>query len=385
MEPGFAAIARIAVLAGVGLAAAAPRAAVGQTETVLYSFNPAGADGGPQSPAGKLLLDAARDLIGTTYSGGAKGRGTLYELSPAGVLSILHDFAHPEFGPGSGVTADAAGNVYGATLGNSFNNGSVYRFSRDGSEQAVTVALPGPSEPQGEPLIDRQGSLALTSTGGGAANDGTVFTVTPSGAVTVLYSFTGVGGSLPMYGKLAMDTAGNFYGTTNHSNQTGGDGTVFEVTPAGVHMVLYDFSTNPLNYFGPNAGLLRDTAGNLYGTLTNGGPAGVGCVYKLSPARVFSVIYSFKNNEADGVRPNGGLIEDAAGNLYGTTQGGGANGAGTVFEVTQAGVETILHSFGEAPDAGFPTAGVIMDRAGTLYGAAGGGAFNGGAIYKITR
>jgi uncharacterized repeat protein (TIGR03803 family) len=212
-----------------------------------------------------------------------------------------------------------------------------------------------------------------------------VFTVAPSGAVTLLYSFTGVGGSLPMYGKLAMDAAGNFYGTTNHSNQTGGDGTVFEVTPAGVHTVLYDFSTNPLNYFGPNAGLLRDTAGNLYGTLTNGGPAGEGCVYELSAARVFSVIYGFKNNEADGVRPNGGLIEDAAGNLYGTTQGGGANGAGTVFEVTQAGVETILHSFGEAPDAGFPIAGVIMDRAGTLYGAAGGGAFNGGAIYNITR
>ena len=137
---------------------------------------------------------------------------------------------------------------------------------------SLELTVQGPVQPGGEPLIDLQGQLALTSAIGGAFNDGTVFTVAANGVPTVLYSFTGVGGSLPTPGKLAMDVAGSFYGTTLHSTQTGGSGTIFQVTPTGNHTILYDFTANPSHYFAPNGGLLLDRNGNIYGTAMLGGP-----------------------------------------------------------------------------------------------------------------
>jgi len=207
--------------------------------------------------------------------------------------------------------------------------------------------------------------VAAASFSGGAAGQ----------TLTSLYTFTGAGdGATPIAGVIS-DGAGNLYGTTfwgGTVNATGsnGNGTVFKLTPNGsgtyTESVLYAFSGG--NDGGlPGAGLIADTAGNLYGTTEYGGTSGNGVVFKVTPAGVETVLYSF-NGTPDGSRPLAGLIFDTAGNLYGTTQFGGTSGNGTVFMVTPAGAETVLYSFLGANDGEFPAAGLLRDTSGNLFG-----------------
>jgi uncharacterized repeat protein (TIGR03803 family) len=197
---------------------------------------------------------------------------------------------------------------------------------------------------------------------------------------TVLHRFTGPDGSLPQAGVI-RDSAGNLYGTTYF----GGSiccGVVFKVDPAGEETVLYNFGllTGPYGS-NPTAGVIRDLAGNLYGTTSFGGIVGGRClnlefscgvVYELDPAGNETVLYSFKGL-GDGFYPNG-VIRDEAGSLYGTASNGGiypcyptGTGCGVIFKLGPAGQETVLYRFKGAPDAANPAAGVIRDSAGNLY------------------
>ena len=185
---------------------------------------------------------------------------------------------------------------------------------------------------------------------------------------------------------LLQDASGNLYGTT-FAGGTNGYGTVFKVTPAGVETVLYSFSGGTDGQY-PQAGLIQDASGNLYGTTYGidlyGGTNSNGTVFKVTPSGVGTVLYSFGTG-TDGNYPYAGLIQDASGNLYGTTTGGGANNKGTVFKVTPAGVETVLHSFGTGTDGRYPYAGLIQDTSGNLYGTThGGGTNNIGTVFKIS-
>ena len=209
----------------------------------------------------------------------------------------------------------------------------------------------------------------------------------------ILYSFCAAAnctdGSGP-YAGVIQDAAGNLYGITTYGGANG-DGAVFELRPpkpAGgswTETVLYSFcsAANCTDGKGPNGGLLQDAAGNLYGATAYGGAndaanSGGGTLFKLAPPALEggswteTVLYSFcyAANCADGVRPNGGLIQDAAGNLYGTTYGGGDHGVGVVFELDNAGQETALYSLGtnESVDGANPTGGVVQNAAGNLYG-----------------
>ena len=276
-------------------------------ETVLHSFTVTGGDGA-YSLAG-LVLDAQGNLYGTTDGGGA-GYGTVFKVDTAGKETVL------------------------------------YSFTGTGGDGAV---------PEAGLVQDAQGNLYGTTVDGGAFGQGTVFKLDTTGKETVLYSFTGYDGSGPEAG-LVLDAQGNLYGTTKYGGNLAcyapyGCGTVFKLDTTGKETVLYSFTgTGTGDGEAPEAGLVLDTKGNLYGTTpyggTNGGASNGGTVFKVDTTGKETVLYSFAGTGAgDGQNPEAGLVLDAQGNLYGTTYFGGANAGGTVFKVDTTGKETVLHSF----------------------------------------
>jgi uncharacterized repeat protein (TIGR03803 family) len=203
---------------------------------------------------------------------------------------------------------------------------------------------------------------------------GAVFKVTPSGAETVVYNFGASGdGSHPIAG-LVKDKYGNFYGTTETGGEPGcfmgsGCGTVFEFTSSGTETILHSFDPSGTDGSEPLAGLVLDKEGNLYGTTYIGGAYNYGTVFKLTPSGTETILHSFDANGIDGYGAAAGVVLDAKGNLYGTTQSGGTYGLGTVYKLTPSGTETILHSFGASGDGYDPYAsGLIRDKKGNLYG-----------------
>ena len=186
---------------------------------------------------------------------------------------------------------------------------------------------------------------------------------------------------------LITDGAGNFYGTAVHTGPSG-SGQVFKITAAGVESTIYSF-TSPTDGYGPAGLLAIDGQGNLYGTTENGGAYwqspdySPGTVFKISPSGA-KTMYSFGQSNIDGMNPNGSVILDSSGNLYGTTQNGGANGKGTLFKISSSGVMSILYSFGaSATDGQNPSGSIVMDNAGNIYGTTqNGGANNKGTVFK---
>ena len=242
------------------------------------------------------------------------------------------------------------------------------------------------SNPYAGLIMDPEGNLYGTTYYGGAYDYGTVFKLAPSGTETVLYSFGGRRGDgwYPQAG-LIIDTEGNLYGTTSEGGAYGyTNGTVFKLTSSGTETVLYSFhgfgSQSHDGYY-PLGGLIMDTAGNLYGTTAQGGTYDLGTVFKLTPSGTETLLYSFVGQPNDGARPYAGLITDKAGNLYGTTAQGGY-GFGTVFKVTPSGTETVLHRF--LGDGASPFAGLIMDENGNLYGTTYQGRRGYGTVFELS-
>jgi uncharacterized repeat protein (TIGR03803 family) len=306
-------------------------------EQVLFSF--AGA-GDPDHPYAALTFDKAGNLYGTTQMGGAYGQGTVFELTPTSSgwsETVLYSFTGgPDGGqPTGNVIFDAAGRLYGTT----------------------------------------------TVGGGGSCNlgCGTAFELTPGYGgwkENVLYSFNGSSDGRAPQAGLIFDAAGNLYGTTlmggSDANCSSGCGTVFKLTQGGSgwnHGVLYSFAGGN-DGASPYAGVIFDKSGNIYGTTSAGGPSGNGTVFKLAfNSWNESVLYAFAGG-ADGAAPEGGLLMDAANNLYGTTFQGGHGGYGVVFELSPSNgnwQERVLHRFADAPAAG-PVSGLVFDNAGNIYG-----------------
>ena len=329
------------------------------TYTVLYSFTGSPTDGA--NPEAGVIRDTAGNLYGTTYYGGAssnckQGCGTVFKVTASGTETVLHNFTGYQTGDGAspygGLILDKAGNLYGTTYygGASSNCGDV--------------------------------------------GCGAVFKLTPSGTETVLYSFAGyfTDGAFPAAG-LVRDKTGNLYGTTNSGGSSvecaNGCGVVFMLTPAGTETLLEVFGVTSAGQY-PDASLIRDTAGNLYGTTAGGGssncPSGCGTVFKLPRGGgITEVLYSLAGGSF-GFMPAAPLLRDAIGNVYGTTEQGGASGSfGTVFKLTPSGAETVLHSFAGAPtDGANPLSGLIEDSAGNFYGTTySGGASGFGTVYKL--
>jgi uncharacterized repeat protein (TIGR03803 family) len=362
-------------------------------ETVLYTFT-GGADGA--NPSAGVIGDSAGNLYGTTSGGGTAGYGVVYKLDKAGHETVLYTFEGGGSYPYAGVIEDSAGNLYGtASSGGGIGDccGVVYKLDAAGHYTVLYTFAEGAERPYGAEggypqagvIRDSAGNLYGTTDRGGAADAGVVFKLDTNGQETVLANFPGPSdGSFPATGVVG-DSAGNLYGTAS-SGDPSNAGVVYELDTAGHETVLYSFTGGADGAF-PEAGVIRDSAGNLYGTTTRGGTEDQGVVYKLDTVGQETVLYSFGGG-ADGANPyTAGVIRDPAGNLYGTTGVGGINGlegVGVVYKLDTAGNYTVLHSFTGGADGANPYTGVIRDPAGNLYGTTGvGGAANAGVVFKV--
>jgi len=236
-------------------------------------------------------------------------------------------------------------------------------------------------------LRDAEGNLYGTTGYGGdgtcSPGCGTVFKVSESGSETVLYNFGGAPDGAYPEAELVRDASGNLYGTTGYGGNgtcSGGCGTVFKVSKSGTETVLYSFAGSA-DGSSPDSGLVRDAKGNLYGTTYEGGASNYGVVFKLSKTGTLTVLHTFTGG-SDGAYPYAGLLRDASGNLYGTAAQGGASNYGVVFKLSKTGTLTVLHTF--TGDGAYPHAGLVRDAKGNLYGdTARGGASNQGVVFKL--
>ncbi len=354
-------------------------------ETVLHAFAGYPSDGA--QPKAGLIRDPAGNLYGTTTLGGTTDEGTVFELDAKGQQKMLYTFSWGGWAPSSGVVRDSAGALYGTTQnGGEGNSGVVYKLDSSGQETDLFTFDNGTGggDPTGGVVLDSAGNLYGTTYSGGPNGPygaGVVFKLDPQGNETVLCGFTnGLGGGWPA-ASLIRDEAGNLYGTTTEGGSKHA-GVVYKVDTGGQETVLYNFGGGP-DGSGPVAGVILDSAGTLYGTTVGGGPGNAGVIYSLEPAGHEQILYSFSGG-ADGGNPYAGLIRDAAGNFYGTTASGGTNNAGVVFELDTTGHETVLYSFTGAADGGTPMASVVRDSDGNLYGTTYvGGSAGAGVVFKL--
>jgi uncharacterized repeat protein (TIGR03803 family) len=321
-------MAAAAVAALFLLIAGAGQQVQAQTFTVVHNFTgPDGAD-----PLAGLIMDSSGNLYGTTEDGGSSFEGTVFKIDSSGTETVLQNFSGGDGAfPGAGLVMDSSGDLYGTALfGGSNRDGTVFEL---GPANTETVLLNFRKTygifPSAGLIRDSQGNLYGTTSSAGANGDGTVFKIDSSGAATVFHNFTGTDGASPLAG-LIMDSTGNLYGTTANGG-TYNAGTVFKLDPSGNATVLHGF--NPSTDGGyPEAGLIMDSSGSLYGTTAyRGSSANGGTVFKVDPSGNLTVLHIFGGN--DGLNPVAGLIMDSSGNLYGTTAYGGSNGDGTVFKI----------------------------------------------------
>jgi uncharacterized repeat protein (TIGR03803 family) len=380
-------------------------------EKVLHNFTNSGTSG--YDPYAGLVSDGAGNLYGTTTLGGAYGQGTVFELTPktggGWTEKVLHNFNNngkDGCGPTAGLVFDAAGKLYGTTLGcGAYHKGTVFQLTpKTGGGWSETLLhnfgvnssdgyFPGVSL-----IINRVGKLYGTTSEGGAYGYGTVFELAPKKGhgwiekVLHNFDFNSNDGYDPQ-ASLISDASDNLYGTTSVGGAYG-YGTVFELMPQTggnwTEAVLHNFNFNDGDGDFPEAGLALDSAGNLYGTTSSGGVYGYGTVFELTTGSwAETVLHDFDSNGQDGNHPYASLLLDSAGNLYGTTSEGGAYGYGTVFALTyQAGnwTETILHNFNNDGKDGYsPWAGLAFDASGDLFGATYlGGRSSYGTVFEIT-
>jgi uncharacterized repeat protein (TIGR03803 family) len=348
-----------------------------QTFTVLHNFT--GSPDGDLPSAG-LMYDGEGNLYSTTTLGGSVGYGTVFKLDPTGTESVLYSFAGGSDGgdPYGGLVRDKAGNFYGTTSygGNSgYGDGTVFKVSNRGEETVLfTFTGANGATPVAGLVRDSAGNLYGTTEWGGTSTAcdynkggcGVVFELDKNGKETVLHDFEGgfVDGAHPV-ASLVLDTAGNLY-CVNESGGADGYGMVFKLSKTCKETILHSFNGEDGAY---PAGRLLLVAGNFYGTTLEGGASGAGTVFELDARGKETVLYSFTGKGGDGVQPGAGVVRDAAGNLYGTTYYGGVDQWGTVFKLDATGKETVLYSFSGGSDGGYPNRGVILHH-GNLYGTA---------------
>ena len=396
------------IFLSVGIAA--PSAA--QIFTTAVNFN--GSNGSNPVNVG-FVQGTDGDLYGTTAG---TSYGTVLKVGKGGVVTILYEFSYDNGTypngafPESGMVLGTDENFYGTTAAGGPGSacyyggcGTIFRITRGGVLTTLHVfELTDGADPISALVQGTDGNFYGTTRQGGA-NDtcdvfgttgcGTIFKITPQGALTTLHNFEGIDGGLP-WGSLVQASDGNFYGTT----EVGGEhdaGTVFRMTPAGKLTRLYSFCSAAGCADGeqPLAGLVEGSDGNFYGSTSSGGQScsygfPCGTVFKITPSGRLTTIHDF--DYVDGYQPEAPLVQATDGNFYGTTYYGGistacsagfGNGCGTVFKMTPAGVLTTIHSF-QSTDGQQPDGSLAQDTSGVLYSTtSNGGVYDLGTIFSV--
>jgi uncharacterized repeat protein (TIGR03803 family) len=370
MRPSFSNLACLVALA-LGFMLTAPKSPA-QVTTLLHSFG----DGttlpstitnfnDASNPTSNLVEGRDGNFYGTTTNAGPDGNGVAFVMTPNGTVTIIHIF-------GDGTTPNDGTNPMGALIQGTGNDNNFYG----------------------------------TTANGGDNTNGTAFSMTPSGQVTILHSFGG--SALNVDGSPAPEDAifpesglirgsdGNFYGTSSNGGSNG-VGTAFSMSPAGVVTILHSFTFGTTDLSFPETCLVQARNGTFYGIATSGGDTGNGGIFSITAGGQFALIHSFGDGAfalngaavTDGIQPQAAPLVQGQGtdnNFYGTTPSGGANGLGTVFFVTAAGRVTILYSFGNtSTDGDTPEGGLAEDAAGNFYGTASGQTNGGnGLVFKVT-
>jgi uncharacterized repeat protein (TIGR03803 family) len=378
------------------LCAAQATSVPAQTFSVLYDFcSLTNCEDGSHPYAG-LVQASDGNLYGVATSGGADSGGTAFNVTLNGTLTKIYNFcwqSHcPEQSTQAALVQASDGDFYGTSPdGGAFGTGSVFEITSTGKlillySFCAQSGCPDGGNPEAALLQAMNGNLYGTAVDGGANGHGAVFKITPSGALTTVYSFCSEAdcedGVTP-WGGLVQGTDGSFYGTTLNGGENG-YGTVFRMTAAGKLTTLHQFCSqiNCTDGGNPKGTLVQGVDGNLYGTTYYGGTFLSGTVFKITATGRLTTLYSFcsQSNCADGAEPLAGLVQGTDGNFYGTTwQGGGSNcpyGCGTIFKITSSGTLTTLYSFCPekgCPDGYYPEANLIQDTDGNFYGTAPGG------------
>jgi uncharacterized repeat protein (TIGR03803 family) len=367
------------------------------TESTFYAF-PLPPVGG-MWPWGGLITDGAGNFYGTTYAGGSPicsgGCGTVFKLDSSGVETVLHVFTGDDGeNPQQTLTLDAAGNLYSTIVGvGPAADGIVFKIDAAGTFSIVhTFGGTDGKIPYGPVTLDAAGNIYGTTTLGGSNGHGVVFKIDTTGTETVMYDFLGTTDGDSPNGNLVLDSLGNVYGTAAGGGFNGPrGGVVFKVTPRRVEMVLHSFCEFAGCTDGGQPSSLVRVGQEMFGVAA-GGTTGQGVIFQIKGSGVGTVLHDFcsagvASGCKDGASPFGQLLV-SGGNLYGTTSAGGLGDAGVVYELNPtSGVETGIYRFPASfVGGGNPEGGVVMDSAGNIYGAAySGGRQGSGLIFKLTK
>jgi uncharacterized repeat protein (TIGR03803 family) len=346
----------------------------------LWSFG-VGEDG--NFPQAALIKASNGSFYGTTEFAGPNGWGAIYKFTPQASEMVLASFTGGTDGdrPRSGVIQGSDGNFYGTTsAGGTYALGTVFKLTPQGVLSVLTNfgAVNDGYQPVGGLIEGSDGNLYGTTSGGGLHLGGTMFKISKSGTRTTLWNFGSTSDGSNPISILAKGSDGAFYGTTSLGG-TNGYGTVFKITPAGVETVLRRFNFSDGS--SPNAGLTKGADGSFYGTTVAGGSVGGGTFFRITELGQHTVLWNFGDG-SDGSFVNAGVVLGGDGQFYGTTTGGGRHGLGTIYKVTAAGVETILWDFA---NEGFSTKFELIEGDdGYFYGVtSGGGSADGGTIIRL--
>jgi len=340
-----------------------------QTLSVLYNFGSNNGDPEiPQAP-GIIVQGLDGNLYTTSPIGGTNNLGTVFTITPAGSLSVLYNFdgVHGSL-PYGGLTLGTDGNFYGTTYASNTGGGTIFQFSPPATPTVLyqfSGAPPDGGSPYAPPIQGTDGNLYGTAIYGGSKGLGSVYKLTPAGTLTTLHSFSGGDGKYPRT-PLVQGTDGNFYGTASEGGKgAGNSGTVFRITPTGALKVLYNFDKTHGQQ--PYAGLIQGNDGNFYGTTTSGGTEDSGVIYAIMPAGSLTVLHSFNNLNEDGYLPYAGLTLGSDGNFYGAATNGGTGTYGTLFNISSGGTFSVLYDFLSFTGIE-PEATLLQHTSGIFYG-----------------
>lgn len=362
--------------------------------TILHDF--AGGTGDGKAPYAAVIQGLDGNLYGTTTSGGTSSQGTVYKITLGGVLTTLHSFSGddgPSYAP---LFQNTDGTMYGTTItGTGVWAGTVFKITTVGTYTVLrqfSGAINSPSIPRAALIKGVDGRLYGTTQGGGASGassaQGAIFSLATDGSgFLVLHTFYsgGTEGTTPM-GPLVLANDGFFYGTTALGNAGAGGG-IFKMAPTDFAVTVVHSFTPATEGSTPQAGLKQGTDGRLYGTTSGAGASNAGTAFAMTLGGSFTTLHAF-TGATEGRASYASIIQASNGSYYGTTSQGGANDVGTVFSMTSGGTLTVLATLvGNAADGGYPSVAATLVKAsdGNFYGTTlRGGTGNGGVVFRMT-